>query len=54
LIPLLKGYRLTISTALTFDLAGNCIEGGGIPLDREYPLSFDENSLIEIADQLNF
>ena len=33
LIRLLPGWRLTISTALTYDLQGNCIEGSGIPVD---------------------
>jgi predicted kinase len=42
LIRLLPGYRLTISTALTFDQRGNCIEGAGIPVDHELPLSIGE------------
>lgn len=33
LVRLLPGWRLTISTALTFDRAGRCIEGAGIPVD---------------------
>ena len=52
LLKLLEGWRLTISTALTFDKSGICIEGSGIPLDREYPISFDPNELIEEAEKL--
>lgn len=54
IVRLLNGFRLTISTALTYDLAGNCIEGRGIQLDESYPISFDEESLIEIADRSIF
>lgn len=32
-LPLVPGWSVTISTALTFDRAGNCIEGSGIPVD---------------------
>jgi carboxyl-terminal processing protease len=31
---LFPGWRLTISSALTYDLRGHCIEGNGIPVDR--------------------
>ena len=32
-LRLLPGMTLTISTALTYDRAGRCIEGAGIPVD---------------------
>ncbi|PCJ19494.1 MAG: hypothetical protein COB02_07035 [Candidatus Cloacimonadota bacterium] len=44
IIRLLPGYRLTISTALTFDVKGNCVENSGIQLDYEYNInSIGEN-----------
>jgi len=33
ILRLLNGWRLTVSTSLTFDLRGQCIEGNGIPVD---------------------
>jgi carboxyl-terminal processing protease len=33
-LRLLPGWRLTVSTALTYDRAGRCVEGAGIPVDR--------------------
>ena len=32
-LRLLPGWRLTVSTALTYDLNGRCVEGAGIPVD---------------------
>lgn len=32
-LPLIPGWSVTISTALTFDRNGHCIEGQGIPVD---------------------
>ena len=32
-LPLIEGWNVTVSTALTFDRAGHCIEGQGIPVD---------------------
>lgn len=32
-VPLTPGWHVTISTALTFDRTGRCIEGQGIPVD---------------------
>ena len=32
-LPLIDGWSVTISTALTFDRNGHCIEGHGIPVD---------------------
>lgn len=54
ILRLLEGWRLTISTALTFDLAGNCIEGRGIRVDEISALSFEKDVLIEKADKLNW
>lgn len=34
-LPLVPGWSLTMSTALTFDRTGRCIEGQGIPVDIE-------------------
>ncbi len=33
-LRLLPGWRLTVSTALTYDRDGRCVEGAGIPVDR--------------------
>lgn len=57
LIRLLEGYRLTISTSLTFDLQGNCIEGNGIPVD--VPVSpnisdWKNDATLKVADELSF
>lgn len=32
-----EGRAFTVSTALTFDRAGRCIEGNGVPVDRSLP-----------------
>jgi carboxyl-terminal processing protease len=32
-LPLIPGWSVTVSTALTFDRSGHCIEGQGIPVD---------------------
>lgn len=37
-IRLLPGWRLTVSSCLTFDRLGRCIEGGGIALDQTIPM----------------
>ncbi len=52
ILKLLEGWRLTISTALTYDHSDNCIEGSGIPLDHEYPISFNSEDLINEAEAL--
>jgi carboxyl-terminal processing protease len=49
MIRLLPGWRLTISTALTFDLRGHCIEGNGIPVDVEVPLG---GHALDVAERL--
>ncbi len=33
-LPIIPGWHLTLSTALTFDRNGHCIEGQGIPVDH--------------------
>jgi carboxyl-terminal processing protease len=38
-IRLLPGWRLTVSSCLTFDRLDRCIEGSGIPLDRAIPMA---------------
>jgi carboxyl-terminal processing protease len=53
-LQLLEGYRLTVSTSLTFDLAENCIEGNGIPIDQFFPISYDPEVLIKFADDFHF
>ncbi len=54
-IRLLPGWRLTVSTALTYDRNGRCIEGNGIPVDRLVPESKpgrpDEDPLLWEADR---
>jgi carboxyl-terminal processing protease len=39
-LRLLPGWRLTISTALTYDRNGRCIEGAGIPVDLFIPTNY--------------
>lgn len=34
-LPLIPGWIVTMSTALTFDRTGHCIEGKGVPVDIE-------------------
>jgi carboxyl-terminal processing protease len=36
-VPLLRTWRLTISTVLTYDRSGRCVEGAGLPVDVEVP-----------------
>jgi carboxyl-terminal processing protease len=40
-LRLLPGWTLTVSTALTYDRAGRCVEGSGIPVDVHLP-AFDD------------
>jgi carboxyl-terminal processing protease len=52
-IRLLPGWLLTVSTALTYDREGRCIEGAGIPVDvevREQPSPNDP--LLRAAEAL--
>jgi carboxyl-terminal processing protease len=37
-LRLLPGLRLTVSTALTYDRRGRCVEGAGIPVDVPAPV----------------
>jgi carboxyl-terminal processing protease len=50
-IRLLPGIRMSVSTALTYDHRGQCIEGNGIEPDLELPVSLDESELIKKADR---
>jgi carboxyl-terminal processing protease len=52
-IRLLPGMRLSVSTALTFDRAGHCVEENGLRPDIEAPtmLAGDDHEAIEIADR---
>ncbi len=53
-IRLLPGWTLTISTALTYDRNGRCIEGAGIPADVTVPLRLDgeRDDMLEAAERL--
>jgi carboxyl-terminal processing protease len=41
-LRLLRGWTLTVSTALTYDREGRCVEGAGIPVDVEATGTDDE------------
>ena len=41
-LRLLPGWTLTVSTALTYDREGRCVEGTGIPVDVPLPAFDDE------------
>ncbi len=41
-LRLLPGWTLTVSTALTYDREGRCIEGAGIPVDVRLAAFDDE------------
>jgi carboxyl-terminal processing protease len=43
-VPLQAGWRLMVSSCLTFDRHGRCVEGAGIPVDRRIPLPADRSS----------
>ncbi len=45
---------MTISTALTYDRNGRCIEGAGIPADVTVPLRLDgeRDDMLEAAERL--
>jgi carboxyl-terminal processing protease len=55
-VRLLPGWRLTVSSCLTFDRLGRCVEGSGIAVDRTIPMAgrthtaWEEN-LLTAADQ---
>lgn len=55
ILRLLPGWRLMISTALTYDRQGRCVEGAGIPVDR--PVTPDrfthaaEDGVLRAADR---
>jgi carboxyl-terminal processing protease len=55
-ISLLRGWRLTVSSCLTFDRQGRCIEGSGIAVDRMIPMGQRahgawEQELLAVADR---
>lgn len=54
-LRLLPGWRLSISTALTYTLDGWCIEGGGVPVDRPMrvlrPDPSGEDRVLAAADE---
>ena len=52
-IRLLPGWTLTVSTALTYDRGGRCIEGAGIPVDVTVPLRLDgeRDDMLEAAER---
>ena len=43
MLRLLPGWTLTVSTALTFDRNGRCIEGAGLPVDVHVPPSLSRD-----------
>jgi carboxyl-terminal processing protease len=49
-LRLLPGWTLTVSTALTYDREGRCVEGSGIPVDLYRP-AFDD-ALPDVAATL--
>jgi carboxyl-terminal processing protease len=51
-IPLLPGIRLSVSTALTYDRSGRCIEGNGLPPDIPVSIEtvFNDAELLRLAD----
>ncbi len=48
-IRLLPGWRLTVSSCLTFDRLGRCIEGAGIAVDHTIPLLGRTHGAWELA-----
>ena len=52
-LRLLPGWPLTVSTALTYDRNGRCVEGAGIPVDVHVPPSLSEtDAVLEAAAAL--
>ncbi len=52
-LRLLPGWTLTVSTALTYDRSGRCIEGAGIPVDAHVPTSLSEvDAALQLASAL--
>ena len=53
------GRSISISTALTFDRQGHCIEGHGIPIDRALPVersfldprAMPAGAILDLADE---
>jgi carboxyl-terminal processing protease len=53
-IRLLPGWFLTVSTALTYDREGQCVEGRGIPVDLEVsePAGGEDDPVLQAAERL--
>ena len=52
-LRLLPGWLLTVSTALTYDRGGRCVEGAGVPVDVVVPPSLSEiDAALEMAATL--
>jgi carboxyl-terminal processing protease len=49
-LRLLPGMTLTVSTALTYDREGRCVEGAGIPVDVE--VAGDDDEMLAVARAL--
>ena len=53
MLRLLPGWSLTVSTALTYDRNGRCVEGAGVPVDVYVPPSLSEaDAALEMAAAL--
>jgi carboxyl-terminal processing protease len=48
-LRLISGYQLTISSALTYDRTGHCIEGRGIPVDVHSPPDGEADAALRLA-----
>ncbi|MGZ8783395.1 MAG: S41 family peptidase [Gaiellaceae bacterium] len=52
-IRLRPGWLLTVSTALTYDRNGHCVEAAGIPVDAHVPAFWtDVDNVLEAAERL--
>jgi carboxyl-terminal processing protease len=49
-LPLVPGTTLTVSTALTYDRDGRCVEGAGIPVD--VTAAGDDDEVLALAESL--
>jgi carboxyl-terminal processing protease len=49
-LRLLPGMTLTVSTALTYDREGHCVEGAGIPVD--VPATGSDDEVLALATRL--
>jgi carboxyl-terminal processing protease len=51
-LPLLPGWSISISTVLTYDRSGRCVEGAGIPVDLVRPAFGPVEDLVEAARRI--